>query len=82
MINDTQNVTFADQLGEFDTVQTLPPQVTVADIMEQFAEQTRVLISADITKLEMQLNPEHLGKLYVEIIENDGVKYFTRQMSF
>lgn len=72
MVNDTQTAAFAEYLGEFDTVQTLPPQVTVADIMEQFAEQTRVLISTDTTKLEMQLNPEHLGKLYVEIIENDG----------
>jgi len=73
MVNDTQNTTFAEQLGEFDTMQTLPPQVTVADIMEQFAEHTRILISADTTKLEMQLNPEHLGKLYVEIVESDGV---------
>lgn len=67
-----QSITFAEQLGEFETVQTLPPQVTVADIMEQFAEQTRVLISADTTRMEMQLNPEHLGKLYVEVIENEG----------
>ena len=71
-VNQTQNTTFTEQLGSFETVQTLPPHVTVADIMEQFAEQTRVMISADTTKMEMQLNPENLGKLYVEVIENEG----------
>ena len=64
--------TFAEELNGFETVQTLPPHVTVSDIMEQFAEQVRVHISADTTKMQMQLNPEHLGKLYVEIIENEG----------
>lgn len=64
--------TFAEELNGLETVQTLPPHVTVADIMEQFAEQVRVQISADTTKMQMQLNPEHLGKLYVEIIENEG----------
>lgn len=72
VVDGTQPATFAEQLNSFETVQTLPPHVTVADIMEQFAEQTRVLISADTTKMEMQLNPEHLGKLYVEVIENEG----------
>ena len=71
-VENTQTTTFTEQLGTFETVQTLPPHVTVADIMEQFAEQARVLVSADTTKIEMQLNPENLGKLYVEVIENEG----------
>ena len=71
-VNQTQNPTFTEQLGNFETVQTLPPNVTVADIMEQLAEHTRIMISVDTTKMEMQLNPENLGKLYVEVIENEG----------
>lgn len=71
-VSQTQNSTFTEQLGNFETVQTLPPNVTVADIMEQLAEQTRIMISVDTTKMEMQLNPENLGKLYVEVIENEG----------
>lgn len=71
-VNQTQNTTFTEQLGNFETVQTLPPNVTVADIMEQLAEHTRIMISVDTTKMEMQLNPENLGKLYVEVIENEG----------
>ena len=61
-----------EQLGSVETVQGLPSYVSVADIMEQFVEQTRVLVSQEATKMEMQLNPEHLGKLYVEIIEQEG----------
>lgn len=67
-----QNTTFTEQLGTFETSQPLPPQVSVSDIMEQFVEQARVSIAVDTTKMEMQLNPEHLGKLYVEVIENEG----------
>ncbi|MBR5128307.1 MAG: flagellar hook-length control protein FliK [Roseburia sp.] len=72
VVDSTQPTTFEEHLNGFETVQELPPHVTVADIMEQFAEQVRVQISADTTKMQMQLNPEHLGKLYVEIIENEG----------
>jgi len=67
-----QNTTFTEQLGTFETSQPLPPQVSVSDIMEQFVEQARVSIAVDTTKMEMQLNPEHLGKLYVEVLENEG----------
>ncbi|MBR2402743.1 MAG: flagellar hook-length control protein FliK [Lachnospiraceae bacterium] len=72
VVNHTQNATFTEQIGNFETVQTLPPHVTVADIMEQFAEHVRISVATDTTKMEMQLNPENLGKLYVEVIENDG----------
>ena len=67
-----QPVSFGEYLSGLETVQELPPYVTVSDIMEQFAEQVKVHITADTTKMQMQLNPEHLGKLYVEIIENEG----------
>lgn len=72
VVGNVQNTTFTEQLGTFETSQPLPPQVSVSDIMEQFVEQARVSIAVDTTKMEMQLNPEHLGKLYVEVIENEG----------
>ena len=53
-------------------VQNIPTYISVADIIEQFAEQTRVHITQDTTKMEMLLNPEHLGKLYLEITEQEG----------
>jgi len=72
IVDGVQRQAFTEQLSNFETAQPLPTHVTVADIMEQFTEQARVLVSVDTTKMEMQLNPEHLGKLYVEVIENEG----------
>ena len=42
-------------------------------IMEQIVHQMKVTISAETTSMEMQLNPENLGKVYVNISSNEGV---------
>jgi len=42
-------------------------------IMEQIVQQMRVTISAETTSMEMQLNPENLGKVYVNISSEEGV---------
>jgi flagellar hook-length control protein FliK len=41
--------------------------------MEQIVNQMKVTISQDITSMEMQLNPENLGKIYVNISSEEGV---------
>lgn len=43
------------------------------DIMEQIVERLRVDVTAGKNTMEMQLNPEHLGKIYVSISEENGV---------
>lgn len=49
--------------------QTAEPrgQVDVEQLLRQFADFSRVNISRDTTSIDMQLNPEHLGKLYLHI---------------
>ena len=42
-------------------------------IMEQIVQQMRVTISSEITTMEMQMNPENLGKVYVNISSEEGV---------
>jgi len=42
-------------------------------IMEQIVHQMRITIAPDTTSMEMQLNPEKLGKVYVNISSNEGV---------
>ncbi len=42
-------------------------------IIEQIAEQVRVFTNADTTTMEMQLNPENLGKIYLHISSEEGV---------
>lgn len=59
-----------------DTTQTQFTSYLSADtmeIMEQVVQQIRVNISAETTSMEMQLNPENLGKVYVNISSEKGV---------
>lgn len=65
--------TVLDQLGSVETMQNLPEYVTVRDIIEQIVDTTRVTLTNEVSKIEMQLNPENLGKVYLEITEQEGV---------
>lgn len=53
------------------TVQTT--YVDVEDILRQVSEFTKVTVTRDISTVEMQLNPEHLGKLYMQLSSREGV---------
>ena len=69
-------------------VVTLPSgqTVTTQEIVEQFVEQARIINTSESTTMEMTLNPEGLGKIYMEVTqkgdeiiakiftENDAVK--------
>ncbi len=61
-VSDMSQVQFSSYMSA-DTVQ----------IMEQIVQQMRVTISAETTSMEMQLNPENLGKVYVNISSEEGV---------
>lgn len=54
------------QLNSYLSVDTL-------QIMEQIAEQIKVVVTPDTTSMEMQLNPENLGKIYLHISSEEGV---------
>lgn len=51
----------------------------VSDMIEQISEYTRILISEGRNSLEMQLNPENLGKIYIHVSEKAGA--ITAQIS-
>ena len=46
--------------------------IDTMDLIEQVAEQVRVHISEGTTSMEMQLNPENLGKVYVNVYSREG----------
>lgn len=48
-------------------------QVDTMELIQQIAKNVRVTISATTTSMEMQLNPENLGKIYLNVSERDGV---------
>jgi flagellar hook-length control protein FliK len=43
------------------------------DLIEQIAENARVSVSEGTTSMEMQLNPENLGKVYLQVSSKEGV---------
>ena len=47
--------------------------VDTAQIMEQIAEQIKVVVTPDTTSMEMQLNPENLGRIYLNVSAEEGV---------
>ncbi len=47
--------------------------VTPAQILDQIVEQVKVQMNQDSTSLEMQLYPEHLGKIQINVVSKEGV---------
>ncbi len=47
-------------------------QADAMNLIEQIARNVRVTISSELTSMEMQLNPENLGKIYLNITEKEG----------
>lgn len=52
----------------------------MVDIVRQVSEQLQRSIDADTTKLEMQLNPERLGKVFFSVVSKGGVMTATFQV--
>lgn len=47
-------------------------QIDAMELIEQIARQVKVTVSAEATSMELQLNPENLGKIYLNITEKEG----------
>ncbi len=69
------------QAESFETTAQTPVQtyVDVQDIMEQISTYARIMTAGDSNVLEMQLNPENLGKIYIHVTEKAGT--ITAQIS-
>ena len=67
----------ASTIGQFSEMPQMQlssyMSVDTAQIMEQLAEQIKVVVTPDTTSMEMQLNPENLGKIYLHISSEEGV---------
>lgn len=48
-------------------------QADAFDLIDQIAKNVRVTVSGNASSMEMQLNPEHLGKLYLNVTEREGI---------
>ena len=46
--------------------------IDTMDLIEQFAENVKVTLAENASSMEMQLNPENLGKVYLQISSEQG----------
>jgi flagellar hook-length control protein FliK len=70
-INQTDAV--PEEMPVPEEVNTSYQSIDTMDLIEQIAENVRVNISEGTTSMEMQLNPENLGKIYLQISAKEGV---------
>lgn len=47
-------------------------QLDIQNIIKQIVEFTKVTVAEHATTMEMQLNPEHLGKIFLELTSKEG----------
>ena len=71
-MQDTAGVPTADTVADI-TPETSYVSIDTMDLLEQVAEQIRVNVSEGTSSMEMQLNPENLGKVYVNISSKEGM---------
>ena len=63
-----------DAVGQIDEAAALGEEpVRAMDVIEQIVEQVRVNMNQDTSSMELQLYPEHLGKIQIQVISKDGI---------
>ncbi len=59
--------------GQTEGMNEFSSRLNTENIIRQIVEQVRVNLSNTSTTIEMQLNPENLGKLYLQLTAKDGM---------
>lgn len=62
-----------DALNEVTSVEQTDNIDKPQPVVEQIVEQVRVHMNQDATSMELQLYPEHLGKIQIHVVSKDGV---------
>ncbi|MDE7307680.1 MAG: flagellar hook-length control protein FliK [Lachnospiraceae bacterium] len=73
----TENPILVQQMNFNDRVQELLAErmdvQTSESIVKQVLEQVKLNIKTDVTSVQMQLYPEHLGKVAIQVVSKNGV---------
>lgn len=63
-----------DAVGQINETAVLGEEpVRAMDVIEQVVEQVRVNMNQDATSMELQLYPEHLGRIQIHVVSKDGI---------
>lgn len=62
-----------DAVSRVQETNTTEEKVPENNIIKQIVEQVRVSMNQNSTSMELQLYPEHLGKIQIHVVSKDGV---------
>lgn len=65
-----ESISDADMVNPLDS---FTESVSEADIVRQIIDEIKVNMSRETTSLELQLNPEHLGKVQISVSTRNGI---------
>ena len=68
-----QTTTFAESLAEAQAPVSPYSAQQTADIMNQIVNQASMTITETVTRMEMELNPQHLGRMIMQVAQQEGV---------
>lgn len=54
-------------------IEAVMPEVDAENVIRQIVERAHVAVREDVSSFEMQLNPEHLGRINLSVIAKDGM---------
>lgn len=62
-----------DAVNQVGETLNLDQPIQGRDVIEQIVEQIRVTMNQETSSMELQLYPEHLGKIQINVISKDGI---------
>jgi len=71
-VNSTTTFSQTVVQAEVTTSTSYTSQIDVQRMMTDIVEQAKVTLTEEVKTMEMVLNPEHLGKLFMEVSNKDG----------
>ena len=67
------NQSFVQQMEGSIVANEIPvPEIPASEILEQIVQKMKITIGPEVNEMEMQLNPEHLGKLQLQVAVKNG----------
>lgn len=73
MAQQTDNSVFQTSFAEHISQPVSYASIDTIDLIRQVAENIRIVLANDETTMELQLNPENLGKVYMNVSTKEGI---------
>jgi flagellar hook-length control protein FliK len=73
VLGDVKVTTINNQVTETKSAFTMPQPVRNSEIIDQVVQQAKVIMGQDKSEMVIQLKPDHLGKLELKVVTEQGI---------